>query len=55
MKQLINRIICFLFDHDWSDRSNLIDDHTIHMNWKCKRCGKREWKIVDVNKYEENI
>lgn len=56
MKHLINRLICQFFDHEWLDNSSMIDDHTILMDWKCKRCGKREWKIVDVNNYDkENI
>lgn len=56
MKQLINRLICLLVDHDWMDCGNLIDDHTILMNWKCKRCGKEEKKITDINNYDkENI
>lgn len=49
MKTFWKRLICLFRGHEWLDNSNLIDDHTIHMNWKCKRCGKIEWKIVDVD------
>lgn len=53
MKHLINRLICFLFDHRWFDYGEQIDDHTLLIDWRCKRCGKEEMKIVDVNNYDE--
>lgn len=53
MKKLINRLICLLFDHDWLDCGKQINDHTILMDWKCKRCGREDKKIVDVNNYDE--